>query len=155
MRYQSTLIAVKDVKKSVAFYQKWFGLEVEVDLGWNVGLKGGLSLQQNFGWLIGLLEESVVTRAHNMELYFDCEDLDTVNEKLMQDQSIEWVHPMKEYPWKQRVVRIYDPDHHIIEIGDNMIMVFKRLMAQGHTLEQTAELTQHPIEFIRTAVEGI
>ena len=43
MRYQGALIAVSDVKKSLAFYQKWFALEVEVDLGWNVGLKGGLS----------------------------------------------------------------------------------------------------------------
>lgn len=48
MRYQCALLAVKDVRKSLAFYQKWFDMEVEVDLGWNIGLKGGLSLQEHF-----------------------------------------------------------------------------------------------------------
>ena len=45
MRYQCALIAVKDVKKSLAFYKKWFNMEVEVDLGWNIGLKGGLAVK--------------------------------------------------------------------------------------------------------------
>lgn len=25
-----------------------------------------------------------------------------------------------EHDWRQRVVRIYDPDHHIMEIGEDM-----------------------------------
>ena len=37
MPYQCALIAVRDVKKSLAFYQKWFGMEVEVDLGFPMG----------------------------------------------------------------------------------------------------------------------
>jgi len=153
MRYQCALIAVKDVKKSLAFYQNWFGLEVEVDLGWNIGLKGGLSLQEHFAELVGLPEESVYEKSHNMELYFDCENLDEFEQKLLRDTTIEWVHPIKEYPWKQRVIRIYDPDHHIIEIGESMPMVFKRLISQGHTMEDTAILTEHPLAYVRAAVE--
>ncbi|HNW85917.1 MAG TPA: VOC family protein [Candidatus Limiplasma sp.] len=154
MRYQCALIAVKDVKKSLAFYQKWFGMEVEVDLGWNIGLKGGLALQEHFPELVGLPQESLLEKSHNMELYFDCENLDETEQKLLGDASIEWVHPIKEYPWKQRVIRIYDPDHHIIEIGESMPMVFKRLISQGKTLEETALLTQHPLPFVRAVVEG-
>lgn len=154
MRYQSALLAVADVAKSVAFYQKWFGMEVEVDLGWNVGFKGGLSLQEHFAEIVGLPEESVVTRSHNMELYFDCENLDETERNLRADSSIEWVHPLKEYPWKQRVVRIYDPDHHIIEIGESMPMVFRRMLAQGYTVEETATLTQHPLAYVQSNIEG-
>ena len=153
MRYQCALIAVRDVKKSLAFYQKWFGMEVEVDLGWNVGLKGGLTLQEHFAELLGLPEESVMTRSHNMELYFECENLDGFAARLNADATIEWVHPVKEYPWKQRVIRIYDPDRHIIEIGESMPMVFKRLIAQGNSIEETAVLTEHPLAFVRAAVE--
>lgn len=155
MRYQSALLAVKDVKKSLAFYQKWFGMEVEVDLGWNIGLKGGLSLQEHFAELLGLPEASVVERSHNMELYFDCENLDEVARRMADDPTVEWVHSVKEYPWKQRVLRIYDPDRHIIEIGESMPMVFRRLMQQGHSLDETAALTQHPVAFVRAVTEGL
>lgn len=154
MRYQSALIAVKDVKKSLAFYQKWFNMEVEVDLGWNVGLKGGLALQEHFTELVGLPEDSLVEKSHNMELYFDCENLDDIEQRLLSDPSVEWVHPIKEYPWKQRVIRIYDPDHHMIEIGESMPMVFKRLISQGKSVEETATLTQHPLAFVQAVVEG-
>ena len=154
MRYQSALISVKDVRKSLAFYQKWFDMEVEVDLGANIGLKGGLSLQERFTELVGLPPETELHRSHNMELYFDCENLDLFEERLKADPSIEWVHPMKEYPWKQRVIRIYDPDYHLLEIGESMPMVFRRLMAQGHTLEQTATLTEHPLPYVRAVLEG-
>ncbi len=154
MKYQCALIAVKDVKKSLAFYQKWFDVEVGVDLGWNVGLTCGLALQEHFAELVGLPEDSVVQKSHNMELYFECEDLDEFSRRLAADPGIEYVHPVKEYPWKQRVLRIYDPDRHIIEIGESMTMVFKRLLAQGHSLDETARITEHPAEYI-SAVTGV
>jgi catechol 2,3-dioxygenase-like lactoylglutathione lyase family enzyme len=154
MRYQCALLAVNDVKRSLAFYQKWFGMEVEFDFGWNIALKGGLTLQEHFAQLLGLPEESVLTRSHNMELYFECDDLDAFARRLDADPSIERVHPVKEYPWRQRVLRIYDPDHHIVEIGESMPMVFKRLMAEGHSVEETARITQHPVAYVCASAEG-
>ena len=151
MRYQCALLAVKDVKKSRAFYEKWFGLEVEVDLGQNLGFKGGLALQEHFCELLKLPEESLVEKSHNMELYFESEDLDAFDAAL--DASIERVHPIREYPWHQRVLRIYDLDHHIIEVGESMGMVFRRLIAQGHSVEETAQMTQHPVEYVRAVIE--
>ena len=153
MRYQSALIAVSNVKKSLAFYQKWFGMEVEVDLGWNVGLKGGLSLQEHFAELVGLPEESVLWQPHNMELYFESDDLDRDAAALAADPTVAWVHPVKEYPWRQRVARIYDPDRHIIEIGESMRNVFARLVSQGLSIEETARITEHPVAYVRTVLE--
>lgn len=99
-------------------------------------------------------EDSMVERSHNMELYFDCEDLDAFAASLQAEPAIEWVHPVKEYPWRQRVLRIYDPDHHIIEVGESMPMVFKRLYAQGYSVQDIATMTQHPVEFVRAVLEG-
>ena len=154
MEYRCALLAVRDVKKSLAFYQKWFGMEVEVDLGWNIGLKGGLSLQEHFAELVGLPQESVLSRPHNMEIYFESEDLDAFERRLREDPTVVRVHPVKEYPWRQRVLRIYDPDGHIIEIGESMSMVFKRLVAEGNTVEETARITEHPVAFVRAVIGG-
>ena len=52
------------------------------------------------------------------------------------------------------MIRIYDPDHHLLEIGESMPMVFRRLVAQGNTVEQTATLTEHPLPYVRAALEG-
>ena len=42
--------------------------------------------------------------------------------------EIEYVHPLRKYEWQQRVVRIYDPDMHIIEIGESMAMIARRYL---------------------------
>ncbi len=154
MKLQSTLIAVKDKQRSIEFYEKWFGLKVQVDLGWNVGLTGGLALQEHFDRLVGFPEESMVEKPHDMELYFETDELDDLNARMLEDPTLEWVHPMKEYPWRQRVLRIYDPDHHMIEVGDGMATIFRRLAAEGNTAEQVAEMTQHPLEYVRAVLEG-
>lgn len=48
----------------------------------------------------------------------------------------------------QRVVRFYDLDKHIIEVGENMKIVCKRFLNGGMTPEQVAERMDVPIEFV-------
>jgi hypothetical protein len=38
---------------------------------------------------------------------------------------------------------------HIIEIGESMVSVVKRFLNQGLSVEETAQRTQHPIEFVK------
>lgn len=73
MKYEGVCIAVKDVELSKKFYQELFDLEIFQDYGINVSF-GGLSLQQEFDWLTGLPKESILEKAHNMELYFEEDD---------------------------------------------------------------------------------
>ena len=54
-----------------------------------------------------------------------------------------------EMPWGQRIVRFYDPDFHIIEVGEPMDAVIKRLFASGMTVEQVSEKSQYPIEYVK------
>lgn len=46
MKFCSTLIAVKDMEKSLQFYKDLFGQEVILDLGKNKTLTCGLVLQE-------------------------------------------------------------------------------------------------------------
>jgi len=44
---------------------------------------------------------------------------------------------------------------HIIEVGEKMETVVKRFIRQGLSIEETAERTQHPIEFVKACnLEG-
>ena len=56
------------------------------------------------------------------------------------------------YEWQQREVHIYDPDYHIIEIAESMEVIARRHLAEGHSVEETANFIQHPIEFVQQFV---
>ena len=53
-----------------------------------------------------------------------------------------------EHSWGQRVVRFYDPDKHIIEVGENMKVVCKRFLDSGMTPEQVANRMDVPMKFV-------
>lgn len=65
---------------------------------------------------------------------------------------MEYVHPIKDHSWGQRVVRIYDPDKHIIEIGENIKVVCRRFLDGGIAPEQVAERMDVPIKLINTCM---
>ena len=148
MQFKLALLAVKSVGVSLRFYEELFDQKVVLDLGLNKTLSGGFSIQEGFAWLTDLPADSVIEKSHNMELYFEVDDFDEFVEKLKNFQGIEYVHPPKKHDWQQRVVRIYDPDHHIIEIGESMAVIAKRYLAEGFTVEETSKIIQHPIEFV-------
>lgn len=139
MKYQGVCIAVRDVSLSKKFYQDLFGLEVFQDYGRNISF-GGLSLQQDFDWLLGIPKKSVLNEANNMELYFEEDDFDGFIEKLEQRQDIRYIGDgVKEAEWGQRSVRFYDLDGHIIEVGENMKMVVKKFLDLGLSIEETSK----------------
>ena len=65
---------------------------------------------------------------------------------------MDYVHPVKEHSWGQRVVRIYDPDKHIIEIGENIKSVCQRFLDSGMTAEQVAERMDVPVKFVNACM---
>lgn len=148
MRYESTLLSVKDIKKSIKFYDEVFGLKVETDFGANVTLTGGhLALQTDDTWR-SFINKEVSYGSNASEIYFEEDDFDSFIEKLSL-MDIEYVHPVKEHSWGQRAVRIYDPDMHIIEIGENMVSVVKRFLDSGMSSEETAVRMDVSLEYIK------
>lgn len=135
------------MNKSVAFYKKVFGLRVVMDFGANKTLTGGLAMQtiETFKEFIGT--DEIYFGGNNFEINFEEDDFDKFIYNL-KECNVEYVHPVKEHSWGQRVVRIYDPDRHIIEIGENMKVVCRRFLASGMTPEQVATSMDVPIKFI-------
>lgn len=151
MKFQLPLLAVRDVERSKKFYCELFDQQVVLDFGENVTFSGGFAIQQDFDRLLDFDESEIVWQSKNMELYFETENLDEFLEKLTGFPQVKLVHPPKKYDWEQRVARIFDPDGHIIEIGESMAFVARRLLAEGKTPEETASITQYPLEFVHAA----
>ena len=150
MKYEGVCIAVKDINLSKKFYQELFGLEIFQDYGINVSF-GGLSLQQEFDWMLGVPKESILNKYHNMELYFEEDDFDGFIAKLEQRNDIEYIGDgIKEAGWGQRSIRFYDLDDHIIEVGENMKMVVKRFLDSGMSMEETSKRMDVSISDLET-----
>ena len=147
MKFKNPLLVVTDMDKSVEFYKKVLGLHVIMDFGANKTLTGGLCLQTLETWreLTGAGE--ITFGGRDAELYFEEDDFDKLAEKLKKF-DLGYVHPIKEHAWGQRVVRFYDPDRHIIEVGENMKAVCKRFLDSGMTPEQVAARMNVPMKFV-------
>lgn len=151
MKLNSPMLVVTDINKSVDFYKKVFGLRVVMDFGANKTLTGGLALQtiETFKEFIG--KDEICFGGNNFEIYFEEDDFDKFINRL-NECDVEYVHPVKEHSWGQHVVRIYDPDRHIIEIGENMKVVCRRFLASGMMPEQVATRMDVPIKFVNACI---
>lgn len=136
MKYVSTCISVEDINESRKFYEDLFGLEVYQDYGINIAFSCGLALQQDFDWLTGLEKDSILKKSNNMELYFEEEDFDGFIDRLKTYHDIEYVSDVIWHDWGQRVIRFYDLNGHIIEVGESMKMVVKRFLDSGMTMDE-------------------
>ena len=118
MRLKNILLVVEDIEKSIAFYKELFGLQVLKDFDGNIILTEGLVLQDRKIWE-NLVEKEVSYGGNASELYFIENDLEGFQEKLDDCSfAINYAHKLKTHSWGQRVIRIYDPDGHMIEIGE-------------------------------------
>lgn len=148
VKYVSTFLAVRAMAASKRFYHGVLGLDVISDFGANITLTGGISLQTLDTWKEFIGGKDVKLRSNAVELYFEETDFDTFTERL-RSFNIEYVHDVKEHGWGQRVVRFYDPDGHIIEVGEAMETVVKRFRDSGMTDGQVAERMDVPLEYVR------
>ena len=150
MKFQSTLIAVTDLERSKKFYEKYLGLDVVVDFGANVTLAGGISLQTAETWREFIGGLNISFKGNSGELYFEEDDFDGFLQKL---GELELVHPPIEHAWGQRVVRFYDPDGHIIEVGENLAEVTKRFKNSGKTVAEIAARMRVREEYVKEWLE--
>jgi len=150
----SAVLFVKDIQVSRKFYEDVLGQRVAMDHGPNVGFEGGFALWQRehavemiFGKPgLGELQGGAASKAA-IELYFECDDLDATNAYL-DAAGVRFIHLLVEQPWGQRVVRFYDPDGHIVEIGEPMPAVIVRYLRQGLAVDEIARRTSMPAEIV-------
>lgn len=153
MHLKNILIVVSDIEKSKRFYQELFGLTVTVDFGENVILTEGLVLQEKKAWE-DLIGREVKTAANNAELYFEENDMDGLIKKLESSRfPINYVNPPTEQ--ERRVIRIYDPDGHIIEIAETLECVARKYLMSGMTVFETAKKMRLPMDVIKEIEVGL
>ena len=151
MKFKNPLLVGSDMEKSKKFYKDVLNLRVIMDFGANVTLTGGLCLQTKETWMgfIDAKEEDIIFGGNNAEIYFEEDDFDAFAEKLKGIDDIDYVHPVIEHRWGQRVVRFYDPDRHIIEVGENMKFVCRRFLDRGMTEEEVAVRMDVSLKFVQ------
>lgn len=147
MKYTSTLIAVKDMDISKQFYHNVLGLNAVANFGANVTLDGGIVLQTLDTWKSFIRMYNVTLPNNAGELYFEEDDMDAFCNHL-KSFDICYVHELYEHRWGQRVIRFYDPDKHIIEVGEKLDAVVLRFIEQGLSPEQTAVSMDIPLDFV-------
>ena len=138
MKYTCVVISVADINAARKFYEGLFGLEVYQDYGINIAFTCGLALQQDFDWLVNLPKEKVLRKSNNSEIVFEEQDFDGFLNKLKKYPDIEYLGDVIEHSWGQRVIRFYDLDGHIIEVGENMKMVIQRFLNTGMTTQEVS-----------------
>lgn len=153
MRYKSTLILSKDIERSKQFYRDVLGLKVVADYGANVTLDGGVVLQTSDTWKAFIKTDDIVLPNNAGELYFEEEDMENFCNHL-RSFDISYVHDLFEHRWGQRVVRFYDPDKHIIEVGEPLDAVVLQSMEQGLSAEETAIRMDIPIDFVLACLDN-
>ena len=117
MKLKNVLIVVKDIEKARRFYHDLFGLEPILDNDGNVILTEGLVLQEKKYWT-EFLGKEIIPENNSSELYFEETDIEGFVKKLENYYpEVRYVNRIMTHSWGQKVIRFYDPDGNLIEVG--------------------------------------
>ena len=117
MKLKNTLIVVKNIEKAKQFYYDLFGLEMIRDNDGNMILTDGLVLQEEKYWK-EFLNRDIIPQSNSCELYFEEADIEEFVENLEKlYPDIQYVNRLMTHSWGQTVIRFYDLDGNLIEVG--------------------------------------
>ena len=120
MKLKNVLIVVRDIERSRKYYHDLFGLDVILDNDGNMILTEGLVLQDAKIWK-SFLGKKIIPENNSCELYFEEKDLEGFIRKLedLYPDTV-YVNRLMTHSWGQKVVRFYDTDGNLIEVGTPM-----------------------------------
>lgn len=117
MKLRNVLIVVEDNEKARKYYHDLFGLDLVLDNDGNMILTEGLVLQERKYWE-KFLQKEIIPKNNHGELYFEEANIEAFVEKLERlYPETEYVNKLMTHSWGQKVVRFYDPDGNLIEVG--------------------------------------
>lgn len=120
MKLKNVLIVVKNIEKSKKYYHDLFGLSVVLDNDGNMILTEGLVLQEEKYWT-EFIGKNVIPKNNHCELYFEEKNIVAFTEKLEKlYPDTEYVNRLMTHSWGQQVIRFYDLDGNLIEVGTPM-----------------------------------
>ncbi len=153
----STALFVKNIEISKIFYTNTLQLPVRLDFGKNIILQNGLTLWEiNKSHIISTslgVEKITDGSCNRFELYFETDHLEEVYADLIKN-GVQFIHEIHEESWGQQTIRFFDPDNHLIEVGESMKLFVTRIYNQGLSVEQVSEKTHVPAEEVKRLIEG-
>jgi catechol 2,3-dioxygenase-like lactoylglutathione lyase family enzyme len=152
MKFHSTVIFVKEISRAKDFYTRLLEFSIEHDFGKNVILNNGLTLweiQDSHVISKGLHTDNDSTR---FELYFESEDLEKVLD-LLDKNGTRFLHRIHEEPWGQRTIRFFDPDKHLIEIGEPLGVFVNNMSRNGLSVKEISEKSGIPVETVNRLIQ--
>jgi catechol 2,3-dioxygenase-like lactoylglutathione lyase family enzyme len=127
IRFANPVVFVKDVQTSKRFYTEVLGLKIVQDAEVFILFEDHFSIHQAdqlaftiFG--AGKGSSGELQGRDNLLLYFESPDLEGAFARV--NEMAVLIHPIQRQAWGQKVFRFYDPDRHIIEIGEPMVHQF-------------------------------
>ncbi len=152
MKFICPLIVVENIEKSRYFYETILGQSVKTDFGENVTFHGDFAIHQKSHFKALINQNPISSKSNNFELYFETDELEMIVNKL-KEIDIEFIHKIVEQPWKQKVVRFYDYDFNIVEIGERMEHVAYRLYKEGLFIHDISKITYLPEDVIKNSIK--
>jgi catechol 2,3-dioxygenase-like lactoylglutathione lyase family enzyme len=156
LKYIGPIVVVDEIASSRYFYEHLLGQKVKDDFGVNVSFEGNFAihLKSHFQSLLGdAMQYPVIKKTHNADLCFETDEIETICQGLEQE-AVEFIHPIQEQPWGQRVMRLYDPDWHIVEIGETMDAVVLRYHDLGWSRDRIQAKTAMSREFVEQVIRN-
>ena len=93
-------------------------------------------------------------KENNCEIVFEEEHFDNFVCRLKLRNDITLLHDVVEHSWGQRVIRFYDVDNHLIEVGEQMKAVVERFQRDGLSLEETATKMEVTVDDVQRMLRG-
>ncbi|MBN2279996.1 MAG: VOC family protein [Candidatus Marinimicrobia bacterium] len=130
MKFHSSVLFVHDIENSKKFYIDLMGQSILHDFGKNIIFKSGLAIWELQPDHIIATKLQPSDHGYPLELYFEDENIDEVLQKL-QSHPVRFLHAIQEEPWGQRTIRFFDPDGHLIEVGEPLHIFVENMARQG------------------------
>lgn len=151
-RFICPLFVVADIARSREFYEGVLQQEVIYDFGENVTFRGNFAIHLKTHYQALIDGKEITNGSNSGELYFEYDEVEELTLRVKASGTI-FVHELREQPWRQRVVRFYDPDMHIIEIGESMEYLAFRLFKEGKGIAEISGIIYMPEDAVNAAIE--
>lgn len=118
----NTIVFVKDLERSKAFYSDVLGQKAVKDFGTIVFYENHLVLHAVGSIIQTVFQEDWDETAadqgqRNLLIYFETDELEDMFARVSASGA-QIIHGIKQQEWGQAVFRFLDPDGHIVEIGE-------------------------------------
>lgn len=149
------VLFVKDALKARDFYVDLLGMTVVMNNGdQNFMFKEGFAVwqiaEQNIiPQKLGMEKISDKSAPGRFELCFETGELDKIFQTLKK-HGVKFLHEINTEIWGQKTIRFYDPDNHLIEVGEAMPVFLRRVYEEeGQDLMATSRRTFTSPEVLR------